>query len=282
MRVKINDSLLHWRVHRLEVHFQAQCGGAVKALNIVADEEAAHCQSFVRRTSDNGEHVDDGQMSQETIGCVIENVAHGVLCAAHNALHPVNRAQVMAPVDALAASPGTSGMFTVDSDYKIQQPLAQLFVAQLINLEWAQPGGGEHQVYSAKSDVEDGAGHELVTAYALKRPDGKWSLLVVNRDQQNAHRARIAFRGDAGTVTGFAGPVEIATFGSDQYKWNPPLTRFMAHAETAAAPTVVAYTNGSADPDGPVVRSQPEGTEETLYNLPASSVVVIRGSIAPH
>jgi hypothetical protein len=30
-------------------------------------------------------------------------------------------------------SPGTFGMFTVDADYKIQQPLAQFFVAQLIN-----------------------------------------------------------------------------------------------------------------------------------------------------
>ncbi len=70
------------------------------------------------------------------------------------------------------SSPGTFGMFTVDASYKIQQPLAQFFVAQLINLEWAQPGGGEHQVYSAKSDVDDGAGRELVTAYALKRPDG--------------------------------------------------------------------------------------------------------------
>jgi hypothetical protein len=67
------------------------------------------------------------------------------------------------------SSPGTFGMFTVDASYKIQQPLAQFFVAQLINLEWAQPDGREHQVYSAKSDIEDGAGRELVTAYALKR-----------------------------------------------------------------------------------------------------------------
>ena len=91
-------------------------------------------------------------------------------------------------------SPGTFGMFTVDAAYKIQQPLAQFFVAQLINLEWAQPGGGEHQVYSAKADVGDGAGRALVTAYALKRPDGEWSLMAVNRDQENAHRVRIAFR----------------------------------------------------------------------------------------
>ena len=182
------------------------------------------------------------------------------------------------------SSPGTFGMFTVDASYKIQQPLAQFFVAQLINLEWVQPGGGEHQVYSAKADIDDGAGRELVTAYALKRPDGEWSLLVVNRDQENAHRVRIAFRGAVpgkpDSSAGFAGPVEFATFGSAQYKWNPPRTRFMAHAEIAAAPTVVAYTNGTADPDGPILRSKPIGAKDTLYDLPAASVVVIRGSIA--
>ena len=94
-------------------------------------------------------------------------------------------------------SPGTFAMFTVDANYQIQQPLAQFFVAQLINLEWAQPGSGEHEVFSAKSDVEDGAGHALVTAYALKRPDGEWSLMIVNRDQHNAHRVRIAFKDQA-------------------------------------------------------------------------------------
>jgi len=182
------------------------------------------------------------------------------------------------------SSPGTFGMFTVDAAYKIQQPLAQFFVAQLINLEWAQPGGGEHQVYSAKSDIDDGTGRELVTAYALKRPDGEWSLLVVNRDQENAHRVRIAFRGafpgKPDSAASFAGPVEIATIGSAQYKWNPPRTRFMAHAEIAAAPTVVAYTNGTADPDGPILRSKQNGGKDTVYDLPAASVVVIRGKVA--
>jgi len=180
------------------------------------------------------------------------------------------------------SSPGTFGMFTVDANYKIQQPLAQFFVAQLINLEWAQPGNGDHQVYSAKSDVEDGAGRELVTAYALKRPDGEWSLMVVNRDQENGHRVRVVFDGDSKLVGGFGGPVEIATFGSAQYKWNPPRTRFMAHAEQAAGRTIVAYTNGTADPDGPIARSKLDAMKDTVYDLPAASVVVIRGKLAAH
>jgi hypothetical protein len=182
------------------------------------------------------------------------------------------------------SSPGTFGMFTVGASYKIQQPLAQFFVAQLINLEWTQPGAGDHQVYSAKSDIDDGAGRELVTAYALKRPDGEWSVMIVNRDQENAHRVHIEFRGESprkpDSFAAFAGPVDIATFGSAQYKWNPPLTRFMAHDEEAAKPTIVAYTNGTANPDGPIARSKLDAAEDTMYDLPAASVVVVRGKLA--
>ena len=176
-------------------------------------------------------------------------------------------------------SPGTFGMFTVDANYQIQQPLAQFFVAQLINLEWAQPAGGEHQVFAAKSDVEDGAGHELVTAYAVKRPDGKWALMAVNRDQQNAHRVRIAFEGAADKSSGFAGPVEVSTFGSAQYQWHPAQMRFMAHAENGAQPTIVATTRGSADPDGPIAHTKLTAEKGTMFDLPAASVVVIRGAV---
>ncbi len=180
------------------------------------------------------------------------------------------------------SSPGTFGMFTIDANYQIQQPLAQFFVAQLINLEWVQPGGGEHHVFAAKSDVEDGAGHELVTAYAVKRPDGKWALMLASRDQQNAHRVRIAFDGGAAKDSNFAGPVEISTFGSAQYQWHPAQTRFMAHAEISGKPTIVATTQGKADPDGPIVHTKLTGEKDTLYDLPPASVVVIRGSVASH
>jgi hypothetical protein len=177
-------------------------------------------------------------------------------------------------------SPGTFGMFTIDANYQIQQPLAQFFVAQLINLEWTQPGGSEHQVFAAKSDVQDGAGHELVTAYAVKRPDGKWAVMAVNRDQQNSHRVRIAFEGPADKENSFAGSVEVSTFGSAQYQWHPAQMRFMAHAENAAQPTIVATTRGSAEPDGPILHTKLTGEKGTMYELPPASVVVIRGNVA--
>jgi hypothetical protein len=175
-------------------------------------------------------------------------------------------------------SPGTFGMFTVDANYQIQQPLAQFFVAQLINLEWVQPAGGEHLVFSARSDVEDGAGHQLVTAYAVKRPDGSWAVMAVNRDQENAYRVRIVFNGTPGKEGSFSGPVDTSTFGSGQYRWHPAQTRFMAHAEDSGKPTIVSTTKGWADPDGPIVHTKLNARADTIYELPAASVIVIRGN----
>jgi hypothetical protein len=179
-----------------------------------------------------------------------------------------------------SSSPGTFGMFTIDAAYQIQQPLAQFFVAQLINLEWAQPDGPEHQVFAAKSDVQDGAGHDLITAYALKRPDGKYSVMLVNRDQQNSHRVQLTFNAAGRKELNFSGQVEISTFGSAQYQWHPSQTRFMAHAETSGERTIVATTRGTADPDGPIVHTKVTAEKNTQYDLPAASVVVIRGNVA--
>ena len=177
-------------------------------------------------------------------------------------------------------SPGTFGMFTVDANYQIQQPLSQFFTSQLINMEWVQPGSGEHHVFSAKSDVDDGAGHALVTAYAVKRPDGQWSVMAVNRDQENAHRVQISFRDQtAQEANFFSGSVEISTFGKKQYQWHPAETLFMAHAEHSGDPSVIVLSNGTANPDGPVLHSSQAAGKNALYDLPAASVVVIRGKL---
>ncbi len=52
-------------------------------------------------------------MPQETIRGVIENIAYRVFGAAHDAFHAINRAQVVAAVDALAASGPHENVFVV-------------------------------------------------------------------------------------------------------------------------------------------------------------------------
>jgi hypothetical protein len=181
-------------------------------------------------------------------------------------------------------SPGTFGMFAVDAQYKIQSELPEFFASQLINLEWVAPGADTHDIFPAKSDIDDGAGHAVVTAYAVKRPDRQWSLLVVNHDQQNAYRVKIAFADQGSGQSGeklnsFDGPVEIATFGKAQYQWHPGHTRYAGHAEYPAQPSVAVDSFGKADPDGPVLHKNISVGADTEYELPAASVSVIRGKI---
>jgi hypothetical protein len=158
-------------------------------------------------------------------------------------------------------SMGTFGMFTVDRDFQIQQRTSQFFASQLINLEWVQPGSGEHRLFPAASDIEDPAGHSLVTAYATLRPDGQWSLLVVNRDQWNGHKVRITFQDTKGKAEhSFSGPVMVKTFGRAQYQWHPDAK------------------GGFAEPDGPIAEATVNANSDTQFDLPAASMSVIRGS----
>lgn len=124
----------------------------------------------------------------------------------------------------------------------------------------------------------------LVTAYGLKRPEGQWSLMIVNRDRQNTHRVRIFFQSETDhAASSFVGKADIATFGKDQYQWHPGVTRFAAHAEHAGDLSVVANTKGMADPDGPIVHTNQTADHAADhaagYDLPAASIVVLRGRV---
>ena len=173
-------------------------------------------------------------------------------------------------------SPGTFGMFTVKPDFSINQPLAQFFVAQLINHEWLQ-ADGVNQLFPASSDVSDGAGHTLVTAYAAQRPDKQWSVMLVNNDQANSHRVRIEFTAGSTSSSQFSGTVEESIFGSAQYHWDPGQHDFNAHLPESLNTPSQIYHGGKADPDGPIAHKEVPGNGD--FELPAASVVVLRGKL---
>lgn len=155
---------------------------------------------------------------------------------------------------------GTYHMFMVDNNYEIRSRTSQFYAAQLLTQEWAQPKDAPHLMFAAVGDVKDGEGHVLVTAYALLRPDGQWSVMLVNKDPANAHAVHLVFHDGAGDKF-FSGPVTMLTFGKAQYQWHP------------------ARKEGYADPDAPPVSLQLSGGEHAEYSLPAASVNVVRGTV---
>ena len=153
-------------------------------------------------------------------------------------------------------------MFMVDDQYQIQRPTSQFFAAQILTKDWSQPKDAEHLLYRAVSDVKDTEGHVLITAYALYRPDGQWSLMLINKDYDHPHAVRVVFRDSgANRDTTFAGPVTIITFGKEQYRWHPNRKK------------------GYADPDGPPKASILKAEQNTNYDLAPASITVLRGTL---
>lgn len=178
-------------------------------------------------------------------------------------------------------SVGTFGMFCVDADYRIQQPMAQFFASQMINREWLDRAGGEHHVYPAVSDVQDGAGHTLVSAYAVQRPDQHWAVMLVNKDQHLDHAVHLKLDDETTHVSSFlGGKVMVSVFGSQQYRWNSRHREFNAHLPVADEGKAELETPASADPDQPPAITSVEANAMSTFELPAASIVVVRGKIA--
>jgi hypothetical protein len=176
-------------------------------------------------------------------------------------------------------SPGNFGMFTVDANYKILQPLSQFFASQIINTEWLQPGGRINVVFPSSIATSDGAGHEMVTSYAVQRPDKQWSIMLVNRSQDVSYKVNVIFReSDQTEKFGFLGHVETVVFGKEHYQWHPTPIRPMSHPESMGEP-VIDTKEGYAKPDGPAKRQVVMATPDTIFTIPAASVLVLRGKI---
>jgi hypothetical protein len=120
-------------------------------------------------------------------------------------------------------SMGTFGMFTTtEKDYQIVQPTSQYFGSQLINLEWMQPGSGEHRLFRAMGRFAGSRGTRADHRVCGAAPGRQYPLMVVNRDQWNAHKVRITFHDNQVNADRFfAGTVETTTFGRAQYQWRP-------------------------------------------------------------
>ena len=152
--------------------------------------------------------------------------------------------------------------FVSDETYEIKGYTSTYFAAHMINLEWVQHRAGIHEMFPSSSDITDADGNLLVTSYAVRRPDGTWSLMLVNRDETHPHTVRIVFQ-DAQSKRSapFAGPVTFVSFGSEQYVW------------------INDGPNSHPDPDHPPVAALLQGPPST-FTLPKASITVLRGKVA--
>ena len=171
------------------------------------------------------------------------------------------------PSEALHDNPCSAGqnmLFSMDEDGDMTHRFATYFGAQLLTQEWTMPAGGWHELYPAVSNVRNRKAEQLVTAYAVHRPDGLWSLLLINKDPDRAYRVRVRFetqgRRSPSTLTG---ALDIYQYSPAQYALN----------EDKDNPFPV-----KADPPLHVIL---QDDPARVMELPAYSITVVRGHGPP-
>ncbi len=157
-------------------------------------------------------------------------------------------------------SSGNNMIFLQNDRGLVKSRLATYWGARLLTHEWVQAGDMLHEIYPAVSDVLNEKGDQLVSAYAVRRPDGLWSLMLINRDPGRTFQTTVNFRD---TLTGsdryFQGPLDLYQYSGKQYKLDSVLQR----------PTK------NDPPEHRVV----DAGKTTPFQLLPFSITILRGSI---
>ncbi len=153
---------------------------------------------------------------------------------------------------------GNNMLFLGDENGRVRERLATYWGAWLLTHEWAKPGDEIHELYIVKSDAGDSQGREIVTAYAVLRPDGRFALLIVNKDPKGARQIRIRIRKESGKFLTPTGQADLFQFSSEQYRWRSD--RESGHPIRSLPPRHSSLILGHT----------------TAINLPAYSISVLR------
>ena len=162
--------------------------------------------------------------------------------------------------DELKCSWGNLMMLQLNPKNDELNRLSGYYAAQLTTKEWMEPTKETHDIFPVTIKQRAQNSLPAVTAYAVRRPDKQWALLVINKHPKRASRLDVQFKiPGAQKPVRFVGQVEVVQFSRQQYAW---------------------HDDG---PNGHPIRSLPPAhfTREasSLYELPPYSVTVLRGRL---
>ena len=134
------------------------------------------------------------------------------------------------------------------------EPVATFHALRMVTSDWLDPKGGAHQVFPVQMNLPK-AEQNMITVFAVKRPDQSWSLLVFNKDETRGARLFVGER----CSTPWAHTGRLATlvdrYSAAQYRWqadgpnghpvrnDPPVVR--GARESAGGDTAVVGVGAS-------------------------------------
>src|SRR5262249_42421578 len=111
---------------------------------------------------------------------------------------------------------GNNMLFFMSDDGKISYPYAPYYSARLLTQNWLA-SSGLHELYPTVVRAPKQPALKTLTAYAVHRPDGLWSVLLINKDPDQTYDVKIGFGN--GELVYFT-PSELFQYSAGQYMLN--------------------------------------------------------------
>ena len=138
-------------------------------------------------------------------------------------------------------------------------PLPAFYGAKLVAEAWLGEPEGLHGLYRARIA---GAGATVsLAAYAARRPDGQWAVLILNKDAARRQSVTVNFAGPGQPPAGWVGPHAVSQYSAKQYAWLPK--RDDGHPKLSEPP--VQFTTEAGKPFS--------------LSLPPMSITVVKGPV---
>jgi len=114
---------------------------------------------------------------------------------------------------------GGNMLFSMDNDGKITHRFAPYYGASLLTQDWLGAPHASHDLFAVTLNPRQHRGESLLTAYAVYRPDGLWSLLIINKDSSRAYRINLKFFNTlTGITTTLQTPIDFYQFSRENYQ----------------------------------------------------------------
>jgi hypothetical protein len=140
---------------------------------------------------------------------------------------------------------------------KIKYRTAAYYGMQMLTHNWVQPVDGQVEMYEATSNVLNKDGLPLITAYPVKKLDGRWSVVLINKDPKKTYSVNVALVGSDLENPQSLRLTEFVQYSGQQYRW------------------VNKGTEGHPSLSLPPVKKDLNNSEEIL--LPPYSLTVVQG-----
>lgn len=95
-----------------------------------------------------------------------------------------------------------------DEEHRIRAHVAAYWGARMLMLDWPS-ASGEQTIFETSVDAQG-----RVNAYSLRRPDGSWSVMILNKSRER-QQVRVTFSDGARLARG----ASLVEYSSEQYEW---------------------------------------------------------------